>query len=110
MALLMGQPENSYARTGDARLYWREAAERYRQEIDVPLILVGGIRSLSAAKEIVARGLADYVALCRPLIRQPDLPNLWKAGLNAETDCISCSSCFGPGIQGQGVRCMQIGS
>jgi 2,4-dienoyl-CoA reductase-like NADH-dependent reductase (Old Yellow Enzyme family) len=105
MALLMGKPESSYAHTGAARLYWRQAAERYRAEIDVPLMLVGGIRSLAVAEELVASGLADYVSLCRPLIRQPDLVRRWQAGDAEAADCISCNSCFTPGIQGQGVHC-----
>ena len=108
MALLMNKPEGSCSQIGESRLYWLEAAKRYKSSVNVPLMLVGGIRSLEVAEELVADGVADYVSLCRPFLRQPDLVNRWKAGERTEADCISCNACFGPGIQGQGVRCVHV--
>jgi hypothetical protein len=35
------------------------------------------------------------IALCRPLIREPDLPNRWLEGRGGKTTkCISCNSCL----------------
>jgi len=107
MALFMNQPENSYARTGEERLYWQDAAEQYRSEVDVPLMLVGGIRTLEEAEEIVESGLADYVSMCRPLIREPSLVNRWKAGNTTPANCASCNGCLRAGAQGEGVHCVQ---
>jgi len=71
------------------------------------LILVGGIRSLDVIEKILAEGSADFVAISRPLIRQPDLPNRWLKGIGGLTaDCISCNACIGSLAEG-GVRCIQ---
>jgi 2,4-dienoyl-CoA reductase-like NADH-dependent reductase (Old Yellow Enzyme family) len=109
LALLTGKPENSFAKTGESRLYWREAAEEYKAQIGVPLMLVGGIRSLQAADELVSSGVTDYVSLCRPLIRQPDLINRWRAGESLEAECQSCNGCLMAGLQGEGVHCVRVG-
>jgi len=75
--------------------------------IDIPLILVGGIRSLDAIERILTEGSADFVALCRPLIREPNLPNKWLKGIGGlAAECISCNACYDSLVKG-GVRCMQ---
>ena len=44
---------------------------------------------------IVRQGKVDFIALCRPLICEPDLPNRWLAGRGSSTAaCISCNSCI----------------
>jgi 2,4-dienoyl-CoA reductase-like NADH-dependent reductase (Old Yellow Enzyme family) len=108
-ALYMGSPNTSFSRTEKKEVYYREAAKRYKEKIDVPLILVGGIRSYEVAKQLVEEGITDYVSLCRPLIREPDLINRWKAGDTRKADCISDNACFKPGIEGKGVYCVHLG-
>ncbi len=74
---------------------------------NVPLILVGGIRSLDVIEEILAEENADFIGLSRPLIREPDLPNRWFKGIGGLTaDCISCNGCVGVVAQ-ESVRCTQ---
>jgi hypothetical protein len=59
------------------------------------VILVGGNRNIERLEEIVRQGKVDFVALCRPLIREPDLPNRWQEGRGGKTTrCISCNSCI----------------
>jgi 2,4-dienoyl-CoA reductase-like NADH-dependent reductase (Old Yellow Enzyme family) len=48
-------------------VYYKKATEAFKKEINVPLILVGGFLSFNIAEEVVNSGLADYVALSRPL-------------------------------------------
>jgi hypothetical protein len=46
-------------------------------------------------EEIVQQGKADYVAMSRPLISEPDLPRRWLEGRGSRsTDCVSCNSCI----------------
>jgi 2,4-dienoyl-CoA reductase-like NADH-dependent reductase (Old Yellow Enzyme family) len=63
-------------------------------DLDCPVILVGGIRNVEKIETMIESGAADFAALCRPLICEPDLPNRWLHGKgNDEAECISCGSC-----------------
>ena len=90
----------------DKELYFKEAARLYKEKIQVPLMLVGGIRSLSVADRVVDEGLADYVSLCRPLIREPHLIRRWKSGDTKRATCISCNECFKPVRAGKALHCV----
>ena len=90
----------------DTEVYYREAARLYRKNIKTPLILVGGIRSYRIAEQIVADGLADYVALSRPFIREPDLINRWKSGDIRKSACRSDNLCLEAARTGQGIYCV----
>ncbi len=86
--------------------YFQEEARVFKKEIKAPLILVGGIRSFSVAERLVEEGTADYISMCRPLIREPDLINRWKAGDRRKADCTSDNLCFKPGGRGEGIYCV----
>jgi 2,4-dienoyl-CoA reductase-like NADH-dependent reductase (Old Yellow Enzyme family) len=85
--------------------YFLPLAGRLKPHLKVPLILVGGIRSLDMAEEILQRHKADFISLARPLIREPDLPNRWAAGDCRPAQCISCNLCLGEMERGSAVRC-----
>jgi 2,4-dienoyl-CoA reductase-like NADH-dependent reductase (Old Yellow Enzyme family) len=72
---------------------------------DVPIVLVGGIRSVPVMKDIISEGKADFISMCRPFIREPDLPNKIKDG-KEKADCISCSGCMSGRVDV--IRCVQI--
>jgi 2,4-dienoyl-CoA reductase-like NADH-dependent reductase (Old Yellow Enzyme family) len=91
---------------GEPEAYYEIAARRYKEKIRAPLILVGGIRTFENAEHLVAHGVADYIALCRPLIREPDLVNRWKSGDRRPAACVSDSLCFKPAREGQGIYCV----
>lgn len=87
--------------------YFRYAGGAFKARINIPVMLVGGIRTLPVAEDVLAKGQADLIALCRPLIREPDLIKRWAAGGAAST-CISCRACYAGGIVGQGVFCAAL--
>ncbi len=58
------------------------------------LILVGGIKNPISAEDILQKGYADFISMCRPLLREPNLPNRWKGGDNTPAQCKSCNSCY----------------
>lgn len=87
-------------------VYYRAAAQRYKEKIRVPLLLVGGIRSYSVAAQLIDDGLTDFVCLSRPLIREPHLVARWKAGATQRATCDSCNLCFDPIWKGEGVYCV----
>jgi 2,4-dienoyl-CoA reductase-like NADH-dependent reductase (Old Yellow Enzyme family) len=89
--------------------YFLPQAEAIREACpDVPLMLVGGMRSPARTASVLASGTADFVSMSRPLIREPDLPERWASGDHRRAACVSCSGCFGPARAGDGIRCVQV--
>ena len=82
------------SKSEEREVYYRKAAEDFKKEIKIPLILVGGFLSFNIAEDVVTSGLTDYVALSRPLIREPHLVKRWAAGDRKKAFCISCNKCF----------------
>jgi 2,4-dienoyl-CoA reductase-like NADH-dependent reductase (Old Yellow Enzyme family) len=85
--------------------YLAPLARRFKETVKVPIITVGGIRSLPVVSRILSDRQADYVAFCRPLIREPHLIKRWKSGDEAKATCISCNGCFEVAMEGSGVGC-----
>ncbi len=58
------------------------AAAAVRQVVDVPVIAVGRLHDPALAERVLAEGRADFVAMARPLLADPDLPreNRLRAG------------------------------
>ena len=86
--------------------YFQQEAAAVKRAMDIPLILVGGIRSLDVAEKLVAEKIADYLSMCRPLIREPGLVNRWKSGDTRPATCKSDNLCFRPAMAGKGVHCV----
>lgn len=79
--------------------YFAEYAQKIRETVDVPVILVGGLRSMQSMEKHVLGGTTDFVALCRPLIREPNLVRRFReqhasSDFYPMADCISCSLCW----------------
>jgi 2,4-dienoyl-CoA reductase-like NADH-dependent reductase (Old Yellow Enzyme family) len=72
--------------------YFRGAGKLFKDGLGIPVILTGGMRSREVMEGVLERGEADLVGMSRPLIREPDLPNLMREGKGA-ADCISCNKC-----------------
>ncbi|MGB9300357.1 MAG: NADH:flavin oxidoreductase [Anaerolineae bacterium] len=75
--------------------YFLDAARAAREATDLPIILVGGMRSKQLMGQILEEGTADFISLSRPLIREPDLPRRLFEGQERST-CISCNRCWPP--------------
>ncbi len=91
----------------EGEAWYREAARALKaQGVGIPVILVGGVRSLETAGELVESGAADMVALSRPLIREPGLVRRWLSGDHAPSACVSDNLCFVPLRKGEGVSCL----
>jgi 2,4-dienoyl-CoA reductase-like NADH-dependent reductase (Old Yellow Enzyme family) len=90
----------------DDEVFYLHEAGAYKKRVTAPLMLVGGIRSFEVAERLVDEGTTDYVSLCRPLIREPDLIQRWKSGDLRKSACISDNGCFKPGRAGEGIYCV----
>jgi 2,4-dienoyl-CoA reductase-like NADH-dependent reductase (Old Yellow Enzyme family) len=86
--------------------YFKSEASAFKEQIDLPIILVGGIRSFHIAERIVEDHVADYISMCRPFIREPGLINRWRSGDLSKATCVSDSKCFRPALSGKGVYCV----
>jgi 2,4-dienoyl-CoA reductase-like NADH-dependent reductase (Old Yellow Enzyme family) len=84
--------------------YFRNWARQAKAATDLPVALVGGLRTRAVMEEVLATGDADLIALCRPLIREPDLPNRLQSGEATASACISGGRCWAE-RSGQGIGC-----
>ena len=85
--------------TSEEEAYFAPYARRIRQETGVPVILVGGMRSWQRMEAALSAGEADFVSLCRPFIREPELIERLHAEVeagnpNPVADCQSCGLCW----------------
>jgi 2,4-dienoyl-CoA reductase-like NADH-dependent reductase (Old Yellow Enzyme family) len=99
-------PRPGILKSPEAEGYYREAARLLRQQVDIPVMLVGGIRSLEVAEELLGSGVTDLIALSRPLICEPGLLKRWHEGDRRPSRCLSCNACFGPAFEGNGFYCV----
>lgn len=99
-------PAREKINTPEKEAYNLALASKIKKNISCPVMSVGGFRSFQVAEKAVTETGADYIALARPLIREPDLPNRWQQGDRTPAKCISCNKCFVPGIKEGGIYCV----
>lgn len=74
--------------------YFVPFAARLAQEVETPVIVVGGFRSVETIREVLDSTNIQAVSLSRPLLREPDLPSRWASGDTAPSKCVSCNACY----------------
>jgi len=75
--------------------YNLEAGKSIKSKIgEIPLMLVGGLRSFNYMEDIVKRNYTDFISISRPFIREPFLVKNFKEGKTNKAACISCNRCF----------------
>ncbi len=78
-------------------------AEHIRRNIDIPVIAVGGIRSLQDIRTIILDKGIDCVSLSRPFIIEPDIVKRFEQG-QERSRCIDCGYCL-IGVTANKLRC-----
>ena len=73
--------------------YFHEYGDVISQELDVPIITVGGLSDIDAIEGIAKRTNIQYFAIARPLLAEPHLIKRWQAGCKEDVDCERCSKC-----------------
>ena len=85
--------------------YFRPMARQFVGEVDMPVILLGGINMRSTIEQAMQDGFG-FVAMARALLREPNLVNSMIAKSAAEGLCIHCNKCMATIYAG--TRCVLI--
>lgn len=84
--------------------YFVSYAKALKNHVSIPVILVGGFRSLTVIDKLLTDGIVDFISMARPLICEPGLIKRWKDGNIKKAKCISCNKCK-ENISKQSLRC-----
>ena len=74
--------------------YFGAFAAKLAEEVDTPIILVGGLRALDTMEAVLNNTKIELLSLSRPLLREPDLPNRMESGAAVEAKCVYCNACY----------------
>ncbi len=69
-------------------------AKKIKENVDIPVIVVGGIRSMEDISNVFRLGAADFVSLGRPLLTEPGFVNKLKKKPDHRSACIDCGYCI----------------
>jgi 2,4-dienoyl-CoA reductase-like NADH-dependent reductase (Old Yellow Enzyme family) len=89
--------ENGTLRVADSldrEGYFRSWCKEIKSLVNVPVMVVGGLRTFELMEQVVQNGEANFISLSRPLIREPSIVNDWKSSNYHRATCISCNKCF----------------
>ncbi len=85
--------------------YFLPLAVAVRETVgDLPLILVGGLKTPALMERMIEEGKADFISLGRSLIREPDFVHQIARGRKEAASCISCNQCRA-GLGKRALRC-----
>jgi len=73
--------------------YLMRDAEKFRAELKLPIILLGGITNRETMDKAMAAGF-DFVAMGRALLAEPDLLNRIQADSGVQSICDHCNLCM----------------
>ncbi len=79
-------------------------AAEIKKNVSIPIIVVGGIRTLTDIQKTIGHDLADFVAMSRPFIIEPDIVKSFEKKDQVESECINCGFCIIGAAAGK-VRC-----
>jgi 2,4-dienoyl-CoA reductase-like NADH-dependent reductase (Old Yellow Enzyme family) len=74
--------------------YNLRTAARVKQEVSLPVITVGGMRSRWFMEDAIRDAKTDFVSMARPLLLEPDLANKFKSGASSAARCDNCNICL----------------
>jgi 2,4-dienoyl-CoA reductase-like NADH-dependent reductase (Old Yellow Enzyme family) len=90
--------------------YNLEAAKVIKPFIgEIPLLVVGGFRRVVHMEEVLKNGFADFISMCRPFIREPNIVKKISEGKVDSVACVSCNKCFAAAANYMPVYCYNKG-
>ena len=74
--------------------YFLKCAEMVSNSVNIPIALVGGIRSKKTIENILDNTKIEIISLSRPLINDPNFLKKLENGDIEDSECISCNGCY----------------
>ena len=74
--------------------YFLDTAKKVAEAVNIPIAVVGGLRSRKTMQNILDTTKIEILSLSRPLICQPDFPKMMEQGDIEDSKCISCNGCY----------------
>lgn len=91
-------------RAPDKEGYFVDSAAKLKEFVSLPVLGLGGIRTLAEMEKIINKKQADLISMSRPFIRQPFLVREFRLGRFQKSECISCNRCLNP----RGISCAEL--
>ncbi|MCK8823830.1 NADH:flavin oxidoreductase [Fuchsiella alkaliacetigena] len=86
--------EDWYGYTVKEGAFFKDYATKVAAEVNVPIILVGGLREFEVIENLLQETEIEYFSMCRPLMAEPNLINRWQEGDRSKSKCKSCGECY----------------
>lgn len=88
---MVGQTFDGY--TINEEGYFLEYAKIISDEVNIPIITVGGLANINNIEKMLNETNISFFALSRPLLTEPQLIKRWKDNNRNQVKCIRCSQC-----------------
>ena len=85
--------------------FFLEAARRFRDALELPIMLLGGVTRLDTMQAALDEGF-DFIAMGRALLREPDLLLRMQRGETDASSCDHCNKCVAEMERPSGTRCV----
>jgi 2,4-dienoyl-CoA reductase-like NADH-dependent reductase (Old Yellow Enzyme family) len=95
-------------RNPETSAFFLPQSQEFSKRLSIPVILVGGIRSVEMIEGLLSGEKVNYVAMCRPFIREPHLVRRWMSGDHSRSTCQSCGRCLLKAFRGHPVQCYRL--
>lgn len=82
---------NNFKKFNQTTPYFLDNALKIRNEVNIPIILVGGFRNINQMNDALERGI-DFISMSRPFIADENFIQKLKNG--EESICINCNQSF----------------
>ena len=71
-----------------------EACEKIIKNVDIPVILGGGVTSQKEINELINKTKIDFVSMQRPFVYDPSFLVDWQIEGNGISECKTCNNCY----------------
>jgi len=85
-------------------MFFLEGARRIRAAVRIPVVYIGGVRSLADLEQAAGEGF-EFFQLGRATIRDPDFPRKLSSGELTASDCDQCNRCIAA-MDAGGLHCV----